>query len=89
MRVAFFLSQFDLNRLTKEINDKHSGPWATICQSSKITSTPLSSYLHKENLLNKHLYLDGSKLANSGFSMTHPKPTRELLIEVGSENYLI
>ncbi|KAH8330386.1 hypothetical protein KR067_002021, partial [Drosophila pandora] len=65
-----------------EINDKHMGPWAEICQRSGIDNTPLTPYLDEEQLHHKHLYLDNTKLKDFGYVLQHPKVTRELLMEM-------
>lgn len=72
----------DTEAVVEEINEKHSKPWAELCEKYNITNTPLSSFVHKEELLNKHLYLDGHKLFELGFKYQHPKITKELLFEV-------
>lgn len=71
-----------LDAITEDINDKHSSPWAHLCEKNNISSTPLSSFLHKEELDNKHLYLDGTKLTQLGFTLTRPKITKELVVEI-------
>lgn len=79
---VFFFFQLDFDAVIEEINDKHSAPWAAMCQESNVTNTPLSSFLHKEHLYEKHLNLDGTKLAQLGFTCQHPKVTKELVLEV-------
>lgn len=81
-RYERFFLQLDLDSIAKDINDKHSLPWAQLCEKNEIRSTPLSSFLHKEELYNKHLFLDCSKLIQLGFTLTHPRITEELVIEV-------
>lgn len=68
--------------MVEEVNDKHLGPWAEACSKDKVYNTPLSPYIDKELLSNKHLYLDGSKLLKTGFRYTVPEVTIEKLEEV-------
>lgn len=79
---SMFKDKLDLDAIAEDINDKHSSPWAYLCEKNNISSTPLSSFLHKEELDNKHLYLDGTKLAQLGFTLTHPKITKEHVVEI-------
>lgn len=65
-----------------EINDKHMGPWADLCQNNGITNTPLTPFMDEELLYHKHLHLDNAKLKATGFTFQHPKITRELIEEV-------
>ncbi|XKL66942.1 hypothetical protein PGB90_010362 [Kerria lacca] len=76
------LYKIDFDSLIEDINDKHSTPWAELCQKSNITNTHLSSFLHKEDLYNKHLYLDGTKLLQLGFTYDYPKITKNLILEI-------
>lgn len=66
----------------EEINDKHLAPWAEACAASGVTNTPLSSYIHKELLYNKHLHLSNSKLTAAGFKCSVPEINKQVLIEV-------
>lgn len=68
--------------MVEEVNDKHLGPWAEACTKDKVFNTPLSPYIDKELLANKHLHLDGSKLMRTGFKYTVPEVTVEKLEEV-------
>ncbi len=67
---------------TEESNDKHMAPWSEACQRDGIVNTPLSPYVDKELLYNKHLCVDGSKIEATGFSYQEPRITIELLREV-------
>lgn len=77
-----FFVQIDFDALIEEINDKHSTPWAELCRKHGVTNTPLSSFLYKEDLQNKHLYLNGTKLTKLGFSYNYPTIISEYLSEV-------
>lgn len=72
----------DMATVVDEVNDKHLGPWAEACTQSGVENTPLTPYIDKELLYNKHLYLDPSKLESTGFSWQVPHITRDKLQEV-------
>ncbi|XP_063995453.1 uncharacterized protein YbjS [Diachasmimorpha longicaudata] len=76
------LAKTDMNSVVEEVNDKHMGPWAEICNQDGIQNSPLSPYIDQELLYNKHLYLETGKLANTGFTYDYPKPTTGALKEV-------
>lgn len=78
----FVKFQTDMCSLVEEVNDKHLGPWAEACSLDGVENTPLTPYLDQELLYNKHLYLDGSKLEKTGFSLIVPEVTKEKLMEV-------
>lgn len=69
-------SVVDLEEAADEANDLHLLPWAELCRVDSIQNTPLSPHMDQELLLHKHLHLDGSKLGNLGFTLSHPEPTR-------------
>jgi hypothetical protein len=72
-----------MNDVIDEINDKHMGPWATLCAADGVGNTPLTPYIHKDSLSKKHIALSGSKLIELGCpDFQNPSVTRELLIEV-------
>ncbi|XP_011311708.1 uncharacterized protein [Fopius arisanus] len=76
------LAKTDMNSVVEEVNDKHMGPWAEICNQDGIQNSPLSPYIDQELLYNKHLYLEIGKLPNIGFTYDYPKPTKAALKEV-------
>lgn len=75
-------AKLNLGAVTEEINDKHLQPWSEMCKAAGITNTPLTPYLDQELLYNNSLAVDGSKIERMGFSYSHPKVTKELLVEV-------
>ncbi|KAK9503946.1 hypothetical protein O3M35_010398 [Rhynocoris fuscipes] len=79
---ASSLCKLEMELVVDEVNDKHLGPWATICLKDGVVNTPLSPYIHKELLYNKHINLDTSKLKSTGFKLLHPVLTVDLLKEV-------
>ena len=74
--------QLDLESVAEEVNEKHMDPWAKLCQVDNVDNTPISPYIAAETLLNKPIYLDGSKLAETGFTLAYPKLTSEMMTEV-------
>jgi nucleoside-diphosphate-sugar epimerase len=77
------LAKLDMNDVIEEINDKHLGPWATVCSSNGVANTPLSPYIHSDSLSKRHLAMDGKKLRETGFKeLVHPVVSKELLLDV-------
>nr|CAD7461895.1 unnamed protein product [Timema tahoe] len=76
----------DMVSVVEEVNDKHMGPWAEACSLDGVENTPLTPYIDQELLYNKHLYLDGSKLERTGYTLTVPCLTKERLEEVSTSN---
>ncbi|KAJ1520859.1 hypothetical protein ONE63_003946 [Megalurothrips usitatus] len=72
----------DMSSVVEEGNDKHMAPWAEACCSSGVENTPLTPFMDQELLYNKHLYLDGSRLKNLGFSLEVPMLTAQHLLEI-------
>lgn len=75
-------AQVNIFEALDEINDKHMGPWAELCENNEIANTPLTPFMEEELLENKHLHLDNAKLKATGFQLAHPLVTRELLEEI-------
>lgn len=57
-------------------------PWAEICQKNELNNTPLTPYLDEEQLYHKHLYLDNTKLKDTGYELKVPHVTREHIVEI-------
>uniref|UniRef100_A0A1B6M4V8 NAD-dependent epimerase/dehydratase domain-containing protein n=1 Tax=Graphocephala atropunctata TaxID=36148 RepID=A0A1B6M4V8_9HEMI len=72
----------DLSVVVEEANDKHMGPWAEVCRVAKVENTPLSPYIHQELLDKKHLHLSNEKLKATGFTLTQPVLTKQLLLQI-------
>lgn len=71
-----------MSAVVDEINDKHMGPWAELCQADKTENTPLTPYMDEELLHYNHLHLSNEKLKNSGYNLRVPKITTEKIEEV-------
>lgn len=67
------MAQVKMSSVVEDINDKHMAPWADACQRDGIANTPLTPFIDQELLYNKHLYMDGSKMEQIGFSYTFPQ----------------
>ncbi|XP_045184005.2 uncharacterized protein LOC123542289 [Mercenaria mercenaria] len=67
------LARVNMTSVVEDINDKHMAPWAEACTRDGIKNTPLNPFLDQELLYNKHTYLDGSKLENTGFTCDKPQ----------------
>ncbi|XP_055588230.1 uncharacterized protein LOC129740545 [Uranotaenia lowii] len=76
------MTKMDMAGAIEEVNDKHLGPWAEICQADEIMNTPLTPYMDQELLLHKHLYLDNSKMKKFGYQLRRPRIIREYLEEI-------
>ncbi|XP_071787949.1 4-hydroxy-2-methyl-3-oxo-4-farnesyl-3,4-dihydroquinoline-1-oxide ketoreductase-like [Asterias amurensis] len=72
-------ARLNMAEIVDDSNDKHFEPWTEACNRDGLQYTPLSPYLHQELLYNKHLYMDGQKLETTGFQLTKPQLTEELL----------
>jgi len=70
-----------LDMVANHANHKHVPAWQKLCEKHAILNTPLSPYIDKELLYNKHLSVDGSKITATGFVYEHPEITTELLRE--------
>ncbi|KAL5019592.1 hypothetical protein ScPMuIL_002484 [Solemya velum] len=81
------LAKVKMSTVVEDINDKHVTPWAEACQRDGIENTPLNPFIDQELLYNKHLYMNGSKLEETGFTYDKPKLCIEFLREV-LEDYL-
>ncbi|XP_013771849.1 uncharacterized protein LOC106457008 isoform X1 [Limulus polyphemus] len=76
------LAKTDMKSLVEDINDKHMGPWAELCNKDGISNTPLNPYLYEEFLYDRNIYLDGSKLESTGFCYEVPNITLDRVKEI-------
>ncbi|KAK6185056.1 hypothetical protein SNE40_007377 [Patella caerulea] len=76
------MAKINMSGMVEDINDEHLAPWADACQRDDISNTPLNPCIDQELLYNKHLYLDGSKIENLGFTYQYPELKIEYLKEV-------
>ncbi|OWF49963.1 dTDP-D-glucose 4,6-dehydratase-like isoform X2 [Mizuhopecten yessoensis] len=81
------IARVNMTSVVEEINDKHMTPWAEACQTDNVSNTPLDPFIDEELLYNKHLYLDGKKLLETGFIYQIPAPRLEHLREM-LEDYI-
>uniref|UniRef100_A0A1Q3F9G2 Putative c-3 sterol dehydrogenase/3-beta-hydroxysteroid dehydrogenase n=1 Tax=Culex tarsalis TaxID=7177 RepID=A0A1Q3F9G2_CULTA len=79
------MTKTDMAGAIEEVNDKHLGPWAELCQLDGVLNTPLTPYMDQELLLHKHLNLDNGKLKSYGYQLRRPKITRESLEEIARD----
>lgn len=79
------MTKTDMAGAIEEVNDKHLGPWAELCQLDGVLNTPLTPYMDQELLLHKHLNLDNGKLKGYGYQLRRPKITRESLEEIARD----
>ncbi|KOB64532.1 UDP-galactose 4-epimerase, partial [Operophtera brumata] len=75
------IAKADIAGVAEEANDKHLTAWADICRTYSLPHTPLEPSAGAELLLNKHLCLDGSKVAEL-VPLDVPQPTVAMLKEV-------
>ncbi|XP_058171400.1 uncharacterized protein LOC131286463 isoform X1 [Anopheles ziemanni] len=76
------MTKLDMAGAIEEINDRHLGPWAELCQRDGVLNTPLTPYMDQELLLHKHLHLSNEKLKSYGYQLRRPHLTRESLEEI-------
>lgn len=65
-----------------EINDKHMGPWAKLCDQDGTENTPLSPFMESELLQHHHLNLSNEKLKATGYRLKAPYFTKDAVQEV-------
>ncbi|XP_033726347.1 uncharacterized protein LOC117315975 isoform X2 [Pecten maximus] len=81
------LAKVNMTSVVEEINDKHMTPWAAACQTDDVSNTPLNPFIDEELLYNKHLFLEGKKLLDTGFIYQIPAPRLDHLREM-LEDYI-
>jgi nucleoside-diphosphate-sugar epimerase len=67
----------NMKAVCTEVNEKHLQPWADMLKAAKVDLSPLSPYIDQELLYNKNLYVDGSKITETGFKYEYPEITEE------------
>jgi nucleoside-diphosphate-sugar epimerase len=75
------IAQTQMDELVEDANDGHLGPWTELCKTAGIFATPLAPWLHKELLYHHHTSVDGRKLEATGFEVSCPQVTKELLLD--------
>lgn len=70
-----------------EINDKHMGPWAELCNHAGTVNTPLSPFMESELLQHHHLNLSNEKLKATGYRLKVPYFTQDAVEEVRESIY--
>ncbi|KAJ8316614.1 hypothetical protein KUTeg_005833, partial [Tegillarca granosa] len=73
------LAKVNMSNVVEDINEKHMKPWADACQVDGIANTPLNPFIDQELLYKKNLYMDGTKLLQTGFTLNYPELTVESL----------
>lgn len=73
------LAKLNLKAATDTVNEKHLRPWSSLCSSHHIETTPISPFLAPELLYDQALSVDGSALEGTGYVLTRPKISAELL----------
>ncbi|RZF33221.1 hypothetical protein LSTR_LSTR014026 [Laodelphax striatellus] len=76
------IAKVEMSTVVDEVNDKHLAPWAELCALGGVNNTPLSPYIQQELMYEKHLNLDASKLAATGFQLAVPRVTKKALQEI-------
>ncbi|KAL5468720.1 hypothetical protein EMCRGX_G029830 [Ephydatia muelleri] len=76
------LARVNMTSAVEESNEKHLAPWSTACTRDGIENTPLSPYIDKELLYNKHLSVNGTKIESTGFRYEVPEVNMKLLKEI-------
>jgi len=73
------VGKLGMDHVTSMVNDKHVAPWSNMCKDKGIEITPLSPYLDKELLGDKHTCVDGSAIEQTGFRYEVPEFSEEKL----------
>lgn len=76
------MARLNMASTVEDSNEKHLAPWSEACDRDGIQTTPLSPYLDQELLYDNHLFINGSKLEETGFSYIIPQLTVGALKEV-------
>lgn len=76
------MARLNMASTVEDSNEKHLTPWSEACERDGIHTTPLSPYLDQELLYDSHLYINGSKVEETGFSYNQPLLTGQALREV-------
>jgi dTDP-D-glucose 4,6-dehydratase len=79
--ITSMLAQTQMDELVEEANGGHMGPWQDLCKECGISVTPLDPWLEKELLYNHHTSIDGSKLEATGFEVSCPQVTKDLVLD--------
>lgn len=83
MSLVFFSQlKIPVSFVVDEINDKHMGPWAELCQIDETENTPLTPFMDSELLQHCHLNLSNEKLKATGYRLKVPYFNRESVEEV-------
>ncbi len=75
------IASMKIEEIVEEANGGHMGPWKELLDRSKIGYTPVDPYLVPELLSSKHLCMDGGKVKASGFKLSCPKLTKDLVVD--------
>jgi nucleoside-diphosphate-sugar epimerase len=73
------VKMMSMEAILDEINGETLPHWLKLVKESKLDYSPLSPYLELEQISNKNLCVDGSKIEKSGFSYDYPAVTGEEL----------
>jgi len=68
-----------MESILEEINGETLPNWLKLVKESKLDYSPMSPYLELEQISNKNLCVDGSKIEKSNFAYEHPSVTAEEL----------
>jgi len=68
-----------MEAILDEINGETLPHWLKLVKESKLDYSPLSPYLELEQISNKNLCVDGTKIEKIGFSYDHPAVTADEL----------
>ena len=71
-------ARLKMNYACEAANEKHLEPWNNLTKAHA-TNTPLSPFLDREVLGDKHLCIDGSRIKDTGFAYSHPVLTEDAL----------
>jgi len=69
--------KYNMKMVCSEVNEKHLQPWADMLKAAGVELSPLSPYIDQELLYNNNLYVDGSKITETGFKYEFPELTEK------------
>eukprot|EP00475_Leptophrys_vorax_P045539 TRINITY_DN9480_c0_g1_i1.p1 TRINITY_DN9480_c0_g1~~TRINITY_DN9480_c0_g1_i1.p1 ORF type:complete len:371 (-),score=89.26 TRINITY_DN9480_c0_g1_i1:1572-2684(-) len=63
-----------MDSIVAHANEKHVPGWQHLCQEHQVLNTPISPYIDKELLYNRHLSVSGEKIVGqAGFTYDYPE----------------
>lgn len=79
--IVSMAAQMKIEEIVEEANGGHMDAWMDLLIKNGVDYTPVSPILDTELLKDRHMTMDGSKLKATGFQLSCPKITKELVLD--------